>query len=87
MIEALDSRPMPRPTTSDPNPATNGELSAVRMTKAAAPAGTSRPPVRSTARTPKRLKKRTPTVAPTGHPSTIAERANPATSGDFCMTP
>ena len=64
-----------------------GELSWRRRMKTSAPAGTSAPPSRSTARTPKRRKPRTPIVAPTGQPSTIADRAKPAISGDFCITP
>ena len=68
-------------------PATTGELSWRSAMNTSAPAGTSAPPSRSTARTPKRRKPRTPTVAPIGQPSTIADRAKPATSGDFCITP
>ena len=78
---------MPRPMISEPSPATMGELSWRRTMKTSAPAGTSAPPSRKTARTPKRRKPRTPTVAPIGQPSTIADRAKPATSGDFCITP
>ena len=64
-----------------------GELSRLIATKTSAPAGISAPPTRSTGRTPNRLKKRTPTVAPTGQPITIAESAKPATSGESCITP
>ena len=79
---------MPSPTTSEPRPATIGELSPLRVRKTSEPAATRRPPARSTARTPNRLRpERTPTVAPTGHPSTIAESAKPPISGDFCITP
>ena len=46
-----------------------------------------RPRSRKTARTPNRRNPRTPIVAPTGHPSTIADRAKPAINGDFCITP
>ena len=56
MIEALNSRPIPRPTMRDPRPATMGEVSRVRKRKATAPTGTSAPPSRRTARTPKRRK-------------------------------
>ncbi len=87
MIEALLRRPIPRPTINDPSPAATGELSALRRTNTDAPTGTSAPPVRKTARTPNRPNPRTPIVAPTGHPSTIAERAKPAINGDFCITP
>ena len=88
MIEALLERPMPTPTTSEPRPATIGELSPLRTRKTSEPNGMSTPPTRSMARTPKRLRPtRTPTVAPIGHPSTIAESAKPPMSGDCCITP
>ena len=56
--------------------------------KASEPSGISTPPARITRAHAEALETaRTPTVAPIGHPSTIADRAKPATSGDFCITP
>src|SRR5574337_802185 len=86
-IEALLKRPMPKPTSADPPPATMGGVSAPRNRKTAAPSGTSAEPVRRIVRMPKIVQKRGDSVAPIGQPSTIAERAKPAVSGDLPITP
>ena len=78
---------MPKPTITEPIPATKGGVPGLRKTKTSAPIGISAEPARTTGRTPTRDQMRGERVAPIGQPSTIAERAKPATSGGLCITP
>ena len=83
-IEALLESPMPKPTTADPAPATKGEVAGLSKTKTSAPSGISAAPTtQDRAKAEPRHQSRVESVAPIGQPSTMAESAKPATSGDL----